>query len=384
MNLNAALSGFLSRLDDNGGDLDAAGAYDRSTLRALARTIEANGMTPVWRKRLGKRGVPEPEITRLLATVERHRRGRQIRLIPADRLVLLPEPEWLVASAVPAGALVVLYGAPGTFKSFLALDLAASVATGTAYLDRKVKAGVVVYVAGEDYRGMRDRVRAWKAHHDIRRLSRLRFVDQAVNLVDDLEEFLSRVREVNPVLVIFDTLSRSMPGLDENSSGDMGRVIAAVDRIREQTGAAVVLVHHSGKDPKSLERGSSALRAAADTMLAVTTANGVTQLSCEKQRDGASFGVLYARLVRAGRSLVPVVSEPPVPARSEDVGAIVGALREAGKPLSQRQLIELVPGTDARIREALKRAAADPDIPVRVAPGPRNSLVYSLAESGAK
>ena len=57
----------------------------------------------------------------------------------------------------------------------------------------------------------------------------------------------SQARREEPKLIIFDTLARCMVGGDENSPLDMGRAVAAADRVRVETGAAVLLVHHPTK-----------------------------------------------------------------------------------------------------------------------------------------
>jgi hypothetical protein len=102
-------------------------------------------------------------------------------------------------------------------------------------------------------------------------------------------------------LIVLDTLARCIPGADENSAQDVGRAVAAIDRIRAATGATVLLIHHTGKNGDS-ERGSSALRGAADTMLAVSNDDGLIRVECAKQKDDVPFDRLYARLVSSGDS----------------------------------------------------------------------------------
>ena len=64
-------------------------------------------------------------------------------------------------------------------------------------------------------------------------------------------------------LIIIDTLARHHTG-DENSATEMSSFIGNLDQLREEFNAAVVVVHHSGKDPSRGARGSSAFRAALD------------------------------------------------------------------------------------------------------------------------
>jgi putative DNA primase/helicase len=83
-------------------------------------------------------------------------------------------------------------------------------------------------------------------------------------------------------MVIFDTLSRSIPGGDENKAEDMTMTVKAADYLRDRFGAATVYVHHSGKDPEKGARGHSALFAAADLVLRVM--DGAATV--DKVRDG--------------------------------------------------------------------------------------------------
>src|SRR5439155_16938747 len=108
---------------------------------------------------------------------------------------------------------------------------------------------------------------------------------------------------LKPGLVVFDTLARCIPGGDENSAEDLGRATASCDVIRRATGAAMLLVHHTGKDGLQ-ERGSSALRGAADTMLSLKGDDGVLTLECTKQRDAVAIEPRQLRLVPVGGSCV--------------------------------------------------------------------------------
>jgi hypothetical protein len=107
--------------------------------------------------------------------------------------------------------------------------------------------------------------------------------------------------EKEPALVVIDTLARCFDG-DENLQEDMGRFIGGVDRLRRDFNATVVVVHHTrlGADR---ERGSTAFRGAADTMVHCERLNDTElEISCNKQKDAVEF--LTRRL---DRKLVPEV-----------------------------------------------------------------------------
>src|SRR5439155_17182506 len=112
------------------------------------------------------------------------------------------------------------------------------------------------------------------------------FLREAVNLLreGEVDDFLAAVAALpeRPVLIIIDTLARCLVGGDENSAKDMGIAIAALDRLRAELGCSVLVVHHTGHANEERERGSSALRAAVDTLLVLRAAGSVITLKCAK------------------------------------------------------------------------------------------------------
>jgi hypothetical protein len=88
----------------------------------------------------------------------------------------------------------------------------------------------------------------------------------------------------------------------------MGIVIQSCKRIQRETGAAVMLVHHTGKNGAS-ERGSSALRGAAHAMIELSNDDGVIRLRCEKAKNSAPFADRFLRLFETGGSCVALPAE---------------------------------------------------------------------------
>src|SRR5262249_19093133 len=127
--------------------------------------------------------------------------------------------------------------------------------------------------------------------------------------------------------VLFDTFARCLCGGDENSAKDVGLAIAGLDRIRTALDATVGVGHHSGKNAET-ERGSSALRGAADTMIALNRGDAETVLRSEKQKDRAAFEDFRLRLrtVELDGTNSSCVLDPVTPT-SRGVGASPGAKR---------------------------------------------------------
>jgi hypothetical protein len=218
-------------------------------------------------------------------------------LLTAEEIENLPPLTWLVDGVLPEGGLIVVYGPPGVGKSFLVLDWALCVQSGRDWLHRKTNQGNVVYVVAEGVGGVGMRIRAWKSENGVNGLINTRFLRHAVQLCEraDVEKFRRTLKSLKepPTLVIFDTLARCMRDRDENTSRDIGLVVAAADDIRQDFGATVVIVHHANK--AGIERGSTALRGGADAMIEVTEENGVMTVSCDKQKDEAEFAPILLR-----------------------------------------------------------------------------------------
>lgn len=219
---------------------------------------------------------------------------RDIRLSPDVRAV--------VKRLLDTASLAVLFGDSNSGKSFFALDLGLHVALGWPWRGRRVSPGAVVYVAAEGGHGVRKRVVAFRQHYDLGELNVPFFlVPSAVNLLDpaaDTGPLIELVKDAEAncglpcVLIVIDTLARAMVGGDENSSEAMGAFIANADRIRESIGAAVVLVHHTGKDRSKGARGHSSLRAAVDTEIQI--ADSVATVT--KARDSERAAPMPFRL----------------------------------------------------------------------------------------
>jgi AAA domain len=177
-----------------------------------------------------------------------------------------------------------------------ALDKGFHVGAGLDWNGKKVKHGLVVYIAAEGGKRIKRRIAALQKRYreeygDVAPDPLFALVRYQIDLRSneaDLNSLLALVREAEKktgekcVWLIVDTLSRAMAGGDENSPVDMGRVVASADRFRAETGAHFTYIHHTGKDAARGARGHSLLRAATDTEIETTAGS----LILTKQRDG--------------------------------------------------------------------------------------------------
>jgi RecA-family ATPase len=229
----------------------------------------------------------------------------------------LPEPEWIANGWLQADSFAVLYGAPGSTKSFWALDLSLSIAAGIPFQGNPVKQGQVLMAAGEGLRGLKWRVESWMLAHPeadeqmildnfrvIPCVPQLLSKDNVAMLLNTAERMAED--EENPLrLVVLDTWARGLVGGDENSQKDAGLAIDACERVRRSTGASILVVHHSGVEG-TRERGSTALRGAADTSIMAQRdeVSKVITVTLKKMKDGESGAQSLYSLQQYAHSVV--------------------------------------------------------------------------------
>lgn len=231
-----------------------------------------------------------------------------------------------VEGVLTARSMAVIYGESNSGKTFFATDLGLHIAAQRTWRERAIEGGAVIYLALEGSLGVRNRIQAWKEHHGLDGAD-LPFVvvPVSLNLLNpdaDAAGVIATVRHIAqrfdvPVRAVFvDTLSRAMAGGNENAPEDMTALVGTGDLIRQETGAALIWIHHSGKDLARGARGHSSLRAATDTEIEVTV-EGKTHLArVTKQREMDTSGEFAFRLTvvelgtnRRGKAVTSCVVE---------------------------------------------------------------------------
>lgn len=253
--------------------------------------------------------ITEDDLHRIITSAKRYKSPQEdFQLCRLSDLRELPEPEWQIPNLFQENSVIMIYGPSGVGKTFATIDMACSLAYDGKWYTGSGKPGSVVYVAGESGRGIVKRVDAWRSSRGITKdLDRLIVNNGPVDLgnSDTIERFIKVIEKFSPSLVVFDTLARCTPGKDENSSGVMGNIIKQLDRVKTELKTSVAIVHHTGKSGDQ-ERGSSALRAAMDTMIAVRQEEkiGGISINCEKQKEAEGFDPMYFKLSPLNSSLV--------------------------------------------------------------------------------
>ena len=207
--------------------------------------------------------------------------------------IILEPIQFLVDGLLPQGSLSMLFGDPGCGKSFVAIDIAMCVATGSSFHGKLVTKGAVIYIAGEGYRGLTQRAWAWLSENEISMDVAEIFISRtSVDIPDDdaREKLTSEIHSLlgedgMPALIVLDTVARNFGGNDENSTKDMVAFITAVDAINAEFNCATLLVHHTGHVDKTRARGAIALKGALDTEYRLSKSDAFLTLECTKAKD---------------------------------------------------------------------------------------------------
>jgi hypothetical protein len=321
---------------------------------------------------------------------ERNAPRDRLTPIPWSAIHLLPKRSPLIDGLLDCGGMSLLYGFSGCGKTFFALDLSAHVALGWEWRGREVKSGAVVYIAAEGGLGLEERLTAFRHHHDTE-IEGVPFyiIPEPIDLcrsTEDTKILLERIAALPaqpPLsLIVVDTLSRAMSGGNENSPDDMGAFVRHCDRLRMETKAHVLVIHHAGKDDSRGARGHSLLKAAADTEIEVAKSEttGLGTATVTKQRDYRGGESLAFRLepidINDDRTACVLVPTDESPATSK---TRKGTRLTKGAQIAQRAL-----------RKALDEAGVIPPTSNHIPPNtPTVSLelwrkyAYGLGISGS-
>jgi RecA-family ATPase len=228
---------------------------------------------------------------------------------------------YLVEGLIAEGSLSCFYGEPGSKKTYALLSLAVCAAMGKPWLHFPVGAPRRVLFVDEESGERRLTLRLAEAIRG--ELGDggmpLQYVCLAgFKIEDESDAFLLRllIEESGAQLVIIDALADVMSG-DENSKQETQPVMTALRRIADQTRAALIFIHHSNK--MGGYRGSSAIKAAVDLMVAVSSEDGKEYINfkTEKNRDGEAlrWAAKAAWVPEAGQFYLSAFENLPPPTR---------------------------------------------------------------------
>jgi hypothetical protein len=279
-------------------------------------------------------------------------------LLPVQRAGELsasgPQTQWLIQDLWTDQAVGILGGEPKCCKSFLALDMALSVASGTPCLRHFPvrRSGSVLLFPAEDSLGVvRQRLEgiaaAAQVPFDSLGVEVITAPSLRLDLPADRERLSNTVQARRPILLILDPLIR-LHRLDENDATQIAGLLSYLRQLQRRFQLAVVLVHHARKDshgsrPGQALRGSSELHGWGDSNLYLRRKGSQLTLSTE-HRAAHSHDPIAIQLTHAASALslsvvepstCPSVSEPTV---TERVRQVLAQLNEPASVQKVRKL----------------------------------------------
>lgn len=253
---------------------------DRTSIGAIFEAAQNFG----W---INPRKGQQKSTTEFTALVKQcHGDKSRYKLLNGNDLRSRPPIKWVVRDVLPASGLAQIFGPSKSGKSFLCIDLACAISEGREWFGHRVKHSPVVYVVLEGEAGFKQRAGAWETHNRRPLPDGFNLVMQPFNVTTPAD--VADISAVVPdgAIVFIDTLSRAMPGLDENSGRDMGLILQGAKLIADRCSGLVILVHHTGKDDARGARGHSSLTGALDGSLWVKRVGDMRSWTSDKVKEG--------------------------------------------------------------------------------------------------
>ena len=273
---------------------------------------------------------------------------------------------WLVEELWGAGSVGVIGGAPKCAKTWLGLDMALSVATGTACLGKYAvpePGPVLVYLAEDALPVVRERVEGMARHRglDLAEVA-IHVINVPVLRLDrgpDRARLLETTKRLRPRLLVLDPLVR-LHGIDENNAGEVAELLAYFRSLQRQLDLSVLLVHHTRKNATGGAaagqglRGSSDIHAFGDSNLYLRRTKEHLVLSSEHRAAPASAPV-YLELVAtdAETTHLEVIVEPQEGKRRSLEEQVLDLLAQ-GAALTRAKLRESLGVKNERVGEVLE------------------------------
>ena len=231
------------------------------------------------------------------------RLSANMKLYTIAEMLNSPPSSFLIDGLLPETGVAVLAGQSGDMKTFLAVCLACSVATGMKIGNRTTKQKSVLIMLNEGQSGIGLRVKGWMDYFDHQELGAFRIMKSTPDLMQSgsVEKYIDSIENEGtcPGLVIIDTFSKATVDGDDNNANDMTKAFVNAYRIADKFGALVLLIDHLGKVSKRGVRGSSAKYGAADMVGLVKKIGDYVQLKVDKQKEAEDgFTLTFSRMMQ--------------------------------------------------------------------------------------
>jgi hypothetical protein len=304
--------------------------------------------------------------------------GSTAPMLPVVRAVALQGSvhahSWLIDQLWTDQAVGVVGGSPKSGKTWLALEIAVSVASGTPCLGAfsvRAPGPVLLYAAEDSAAAVRARLKTLARVHalDFEHLDVRVITADALRLdrPDDQDRLAATVAAHRPALLVLDPLVR-VHAIDENVAGQVAALLAYLRSLQRQTGAAIALIHHVRKNVSPASgagyslRGSSDLYAWLDSFLYLRKHHDQLTLTAE-HRAASSFGPVALQLAQsdpAGTHLELVAGDrtPTAPAADTLASRIFDLLSAASEPMTVENLRSRLQVRNERVVDALRQLSS--------------------------
>ena len=282
---------------------------------------------------------------------------------PAELAEQPQERRWLVEQLWSEQAVGIIGGEPKCGKSFLALDLAVAVATGTPCLRRfPAASGRVLLFAAEDAAHVvRERLdgiaRAAGTSLDDLDIDVIDVPAVRLDLANDRQRLFETVRRIRPRLLVLDPLVR-LHRIDENAAAEVAPLLACLRDLQRNFDAAVVLVHHARKSAHARGgqalRGSSELHAWGDSNLYLRRKKHRILLTVEHRASKSPDEIALRETPIPSLQIVEAASEAPTESPRQRVENLL-----ADTPLSQRQIRDAAHMRASTVSSVLKELVSE-------------------------
>lgn len=350
-----------------------------NNLRSLMLAIQPETSGPEfdrWEARFGS------ELSRMVSSAEKYAPARQ-EALQGDVFVSQEQlrdktrnVRWLVKGLVPEDSMGMIFGASGTYKSFIAIDLAMHIAHGMDWAGLRTKQGPVAYIAAEGGAGISRRLDAWCDQFGLVETNNLHicitpFLLTAQDEMAHLKAAIAKFPEP-PSVVIIDTLSQTFSG-DENSSSDIGTYLRMINsEIRAAFNCTVIVIHHTGHSAAERPRGSSAITANLDFILGVFKPDpeaSRAKVGVHKMKDGDKVDDLYFNMTRLvlgqdndGDEISSLVAAHDEAGKSDDAGrfskydSTIMAMMQNKKTISDKEIRDAFGSETQATYKGIKRS----------------------------
>lgn len=278
-----------------------------------------------------------------------------------------PQTQWLIEGLWSDQAVGILGGEPKCYKSFLALDVAVSVAAGAPCLRQfpvRRTGKVLLFPAEDSLAVVRQRLEgiacAAQVGFDSLPVEVITAPSLRLDLPPDRQRLSDTVENLQPILLILDPLIR-LHRIDENDATQVAALLSYLRQLQRQFHLAIMLVHHARKDshssrPGQALRGSSELHGWGDSNLYMRRKGSQLTLSTE-HRAAPSQDHIPLQLTQSGSALALSVLDRPVSepgAEPTPLDRVRQTLAELHEPVPVHQLRKLCGIRTAAVCSALE------------------------------